>query len=411
MRSLRGKRVLLGVGGGIAAYKSAEVVRRLTSVGAEVQVAMTRAATRFITSLTLQTLSRRPVATDLLSESEDAAIGHIRLAEVSDAILLAPATADLIARLAAGMADDVITATALVTRAPIVVAPSMNTLMLEHQATRANLATLGRYGYRIVEPASGELACGYEGAGRLPDADDLVQELAAALSPQDFRGRRVVVSAGPTCEPIDPVRHVTNRSSGRMGYAVAAAAWRRGATVTLVSGPTSLPVPRGVEGVHVRTASDMANAMAAQSSGADVVIMVAAVADYRPKQVAASKIKKTEDELHLQLEKTEDVLASLSRSKGGKILVGFAAETDDLRENALSKLRRKNLDLIVANDVSSPQSGFDVSTNAAILLDAQGGERHTGVVDKDELAEMILDEVARISPMPARPAAPARKEE
>ncbi|HET9063629.1 MAG TPA: bifunctional phosphopantothenoylcysteine decarboxylase/phosphopantothenate--cysteine ligase CoaBC, partial [Candidatus Binatia bacterium] len=303
---------------------------------------------------------------------------------------------DLIARLATGMADDMVTATALVTRAPIVVAPSMNTLMLEHPATQANLATLRGYGYRIVAPASGELACGYEGAGRLPDAEDLVQEVAAALSPPDLSGRRVVVSAGPTCEPIDPVRHVTNRSSGRMGYAVAAAAWRRGAAVTLVSGPTSLSIPRGVEAVHVRTAAEMATAMMTQSENADVVVMVAAVADYRPKNAATGKIKKTEAELHLPLERTEDVLASLSRTKGRRILVGFAAETDAVRENALSKLRRKNLDLIVANDVSAPGTGFDVSTNAAILIDAAGGEKHSGLVGKDDLAEMILDEIARI---------------
>ena len=397
MRSLRDKRVLLGVGGGIAAYKCAEVIRRLIAVGAEVQVAMTRAATRFITPLTLQTLSRRRVASDLLSESEDAEIGHIRLAEEADVVLLAPATADLIARLAAGMADDMVTATVLATRAPIVVAPSMNTLMLEHPATRANISVLRGFGYRIVAPACGELACGYEGAGRLPDPDDLVQEVAAALSPKDFRDRRVVVSAGPTCEPIDPVRHVTNRSSGRMGYAIAAAAWRRGAAVTLVSGPTSLAAPRGVEVVHVRTAAEMAAAMTAQSTDADVVIMVAAVADYRPKQAAAHKIKKVEDRLQLELERTDDVLAMLSRSKGRKVLVGFAAETDDVRENALSKLQRKNLDLIVANDVSAPGAGFDVETNAAILLDAAGGEKHSGLVGKDELAETILDEVARIS--------------
>jgi len=397
MRSLRGRRVLLGVGGGIAAYKSAELIRRLGAAGADVQVAMTRAAARFITPLTLQTLSRHPVATDLLSESEDATIGHIRLAEEADAVVIAPATADLIAKLAAGLADDVITATALVTRAPLLVAPSMNTLMLEHPATRANLATLRRYGYRIIEPASGELACGYEGAGRLPEPEELVQEIAAALSSKDLRGLRLVVSAGPTCEPIDPVRHISNRSSGRMGYAVASAAWRRGAAVTLVSGPTGLAIPRGVEGVHVRTAAEMAAAMSSQSTDADVVIMVAAVADYRPKTAAAGKIKKTEDELILQVEKTEDILASLARSKGRKILVGFAAETDDVRENALSKLRRKSLDLIVANDVGAPGTGFDVSTNAAILIDADGGEKRSGLIAKEDLAEMILDEVARIA--------------
>jgi phosphopantothenoylcysteine decarboxylase/phosphopantothenate--cysteine ligase len=397
MRSLRGRRVLLGVGGGIAAYKSAEIVRRLISHGVDVQVAMTQAAQRFITALTLQTLSHHPVATEILSESEEAAIGHIRLAEEADAVLVAPATANLIARLAAGRADDMITAAALVTRAPVIVAPSMNTLMLEHPATRANLETLKGFGYRVVTPASGELACGYEGAGRLPDPEDLVQEVAAALAPQDFRGRRVLVSAGPTYEAIDPVRHVTNRSSGRMGYAVAAAAWRRGAAVTLVSGPTSLPIPRGVEAIHVRTAAEMAGAVTAQAAGADVVIMVAAVADYRPRAVAPEKIKKTSDELELHLEKTEDVLAALAKTKGRKILVGFAAETESVRENALSKLRRKNLDLVVANDVGVPGAGFDVSTNAAILFDAAGGEKHSGLVSKDDLAELILDEITRIA--------------
>jgi phosphopantothenoylcysteine decarboxylase/phosphopantothenate--cysteine ligase len=397
MRSLRGRRVLLGVGGGIAAYKSAEIVRRLISHGVDVQVAMTQAAQRFITALTLQTLSHHPVATEILSESEEAAIGHIRLAEEADAVLVAPATANLIARLAAGRADDMITAAALVTRAPVIVAPSMNTLMLEHPATRANLETLKGFGYRVVAPASGELACGYEGAGRLPDPEDLVQEVAAALAPQDFGGRRVLVSAGPTYEAIDPVRHVTNRSSGRMGYAVAAAAWRRGAAVTLVSGPTSLPIPRGVEAIHVRTAAEMAGAVTAQAAGADVVIMVAAVADYRPRAVAPEKIKKTSDELELHLEKTEDVLAALAKTKGRKILVGFAAETESVRENALSKLRRKNLDLVVANDVGVPGAGFDVSTNAAILFDAAGGEKHSGLVSKDDLAELILDEITRIA--------------
>jgi phosphopantothenoylcysteine decarboxylase/phosphopantothenate--cysteine ligase len=397
MRSLRGRRVLLGVGGGIAAYKSAEIVRRLISHGVDVQVAMTQAAQRFITALTLQTLSHHPVATEILSESEEAAIGHIRLAEEADAVLVAPATANLIARLAAGRADDMITAAALVTRAPVIVAPSMNTLMLEHPATRANLETLKGFGYRVVTPASGELACGYEGAGRLPDPEDLVQEVAAALAPQDFGGRRVLVSAGPTYEAIDPVRHVTNRSSGRMGYAVAAAAWRRGAAVTLVSGPTSLPIPRGVEAIHVRTAAEMAGAVTAQAAGADVVIMVAAVADYRPRAVAPEKIKKTSDELELHLEKTEDVLAALAKTKGRKILVGFAAETESVRENALSKLRRKNLDLVVANDVGVPGAGFDVSTNAAILFDAAGGEKHSGLVSKDDLAELILDEITRIA--------------
>lgn len=397
MRSLRDKHVLLGVGGGIAAYKAAELVRRFRAEGAGVQVAMTAAACRFITPLTLQTLSQRPVAQSLLDEHEDAAIGHIKLAADADVVLIAPATANLIARLAAGMADDVVTAAVLATRAPVVVAPAMNSFMLDHRATCRNLSELESFGYRIVVPASGELACGYEGAGRLPDPDDLVQEVAAALSPQDLRGLRVLVSAGPTCEPIDPVRHVTNRSSGRMGYALAAAAWRRGAHVTLVTGPTHLAPPRGCDLVPVRTAVELHDAMLARATAADVVIMVAAVADYRPVEAARKKIKKGADRMSIDLERTEDVLTALSRASGRRVVVGFAAETDDVRANALTKLRKKGLDLIVANDVSAPGSGFDVDTNSALIIDAGGSERHSGLLSKNDLAESILDDVARLS--------------
>ena len=397
MRTLRDRRVLLCVGGGIAAYKSAEFVRRLSGVGAEVQVAMTAAAREFITPLTLQTLSQRRVALDLLDERDDAEIGHIRLARCADLIFVAPATADLIAKFAAGLASDIVTATVLAANAPVVVAPAMNTQMLEHPATRRNLGTLESFGYRIVEPSAGALACGYEGAGRLPDVDDLLAEAAAALSPQDLRGRRVLVSAGPTWEPVDPVRHLTNRSSGRMGFTLAAAAWRRGAHVTIVAGPTALPTPRGCEVVRVHTAAEMNSAMLERVTASDVVLMVAAVADYRPKDIAKRKIKKAGENLTLELERTDDVLAGLSKARGNRILVGFAAETDELRKNAIEKLRKKGLDLIVANDVSEPGSGFDVETNAALLIDAAGNERHSGLVDKDDLAETILDEVVELS--------------
>ena len=396
LRALRGKRVLLCVGGGIAAYKAAEVVRRLVASDASVQVAMTRAAMQFITPLTLQTLSRRPVASDLLSASEDAAIGHIRISQETDGVLVAPATADLIARAAAGMGDDMVTAALLATTAPVVVAPSMNTFMLHHPAVQRNLETLKSFGHRIVTPSSGELACGYEGEGRLPDADDLLQELAAAMTSRDLEAARVLVSAGPTCEPIDPVRHITNRSSGRMGYAVAAAAWRRGARVTLVSGPTALAAPRGCETVAVRTAAEMNEAMRARVTESDVVVMVAAVADYRPRRAASRKIKKNDDAMTLELERTDDILAGLAAARGRRLLVGFAAETDDLRSNALKKLRGKGLDLIVANAVGPADRGFDAATNSALLIDATGGERDSGLVSKDELADVILDEVVRL---------------
>ncbi|MFQ5479048.1 MAG: bifunctional phosphopantothenoylcysteine decarboxylase/phosphopantothenate--cysteine ligase CoaBC, partial [Candidatus Binatia bacterium] len=282
MHVLRDKRVLLCVGGGIAAYKCGELVRRLVTGGAEVQVAMTVAARDFVTPLTLQTLSGRPVASDISSPVEDARVGHIRIADEADVVLIAPATAGLIARLANGITNDMVTAAVLATRAPVVVAPAMNSKMLEHPATRANLDRLASYGYRIVEPESGELACGYDGPGRLPGAQALIQETAAALCAQDLAGQRVVVSAGPSREAIDPVRFISNRSSGRMGYEVALAAMRRGAAVTLVSGPGSLELPRGCEVVAVESAVEFRNALVGAASGADVVIMVAAIADYRP---------------------------------------------------------------------------------------------------------------------------------
>jgi phosphopantothenoylcysteine decarboxylase/phosphopantothenate--cysteine ligase len=402
MRILQSKRVLLCVGGGIAAYKSAEIIRRLVACNATVQVAMTRAAMQFITPLTLQALSRRPVASDLLSVDEDARIGHIKIAQETDAVLVAPATADLIARAAAGMADDMVTAALLATSAPVVVAPAMNSFMLHHPATTRNLATLRGFGYRVVAPARGELACGYEGEGRLPDADDLLAELSAALSPQDLEGCRVLVSTGPTCEPIDPVRHITNRSSGRMGQAVASAAWRRGARVTIVSGPTALSPARGCETVSVRTAAEMNDAMRGRVTESDVVVMVAAVADYRPRHAAAQKIKKRDAELVLELERTEDVLAGLSAARGQRLLVGFAAETENLRANARKKLESKGLDLIVANAVGAADSGFDVDTNSALLIDAAGAEKQSGLVTKDELADMILDEVVRLRSLQGR---------
>jgi phosphopantothenoylcysteine decarboxylase/phosphopantothenate--cysteine ligase len=393
MKALRDKNVLLCIGGGIAAYKTCELVRRLNDCGASVQVAMTKAAASFVTPLTLQTLSRKPVATDLLSASEDAAIGHIRIAEQADVVLVAPATADLIARMANGLADDIVTAALLVARAPVVIAPSMNSNMLGHPAVVANLERLRAFGYRIVEPDSGELACGYEGPGRLPDAPDLLAEVAAALAEQDLRGRRVLVSAGPTREPLDPVRFISNRSSGRMGYAIAAAARRRGAEVVLVSGPTALTVPRGCMVVHVETASEMNDAMRARVTWADVVVMVAAVADYRPAKVASQKIKKGSERLELSLEKTEDVLAGLAAARGRRVVVGFAAETEDVVRNAEAKLARKGLDLIVANDVAAAGAGFDVETNAATIIGRDGSRTETGLVSKEDVAEQLLDKV------------------
>jgi phosphopantothenoylcysteine decarboxylase/phosphopantothenate--cysteine ligase len=397
VKRLDGKRVLLGIGGGIAAYKCADLVRKLSAEGADVQVAMTRAARNFVSPLVLQTLSRRPVALELLDAREDAAIGHIRIAEEADVVLVAPATADLIAKMALGIADDIVTTALLVAKCPVVVAPSMNSNMLEHPTVTRNLETLRAFGHRIVESDRGELACGYEGAGRLPDAEDLIAEVAAALAPKDLVGKRVLVSAGPTREALDPVRYLTNRSSGRMGYAVASAAWRRGASVTLVSGPTALPAPRGVERVSVTSAAEMHDAMLSRATSSDFVVMVAAVADYRPAHVADLKIKKRQGEaLSLELAENEDILAALGRLPGRRVLVGFAAETNDLVRHAREKLERKKAHLIVGNDVTMPGAGFETETNAAVLVDA-AGERQTGLVSKDALADLILDRACELA--------------
>lgn len=397
MGLLASKRVLLGIGGGIAAYKCPELVRRLLDEGAEVQVAMTRAAREFVSPLVLQTLSKRRIALDLLDSEEEAAIGHIRLAEEADVVLVAPATADLVARMAVGVADDILTAALLVARCPVVVAPSMNTNMLAHPTVARNLETLRSFGHRIVDSDRGDLACGYEGAGRLPDPPDLIAEVAAALAPRDLAGKRVLVSAGPTREPLDPVRYLTNRSSGRMGYAVAAAAWRRGAEVTLVSGPTALPCPRGVRRLDVTSAAEMQSAILEEAPHSDVVVMVAAVADYRPAAMAAEKIKKQQGRgLSLELAENDDILAALGRLPGSRVLVGFAAETTDVVRHAREKLERKKAHLIVANDVTLPGAGFESLTNAAVLIDPLR-ESATGLVTKDALADRILDRVLELA--------------
>ncbi len=396
---LTDRHVLLCVGGGIAAYKAAELVRELDRAGAAVQVAMTRAATSFITPLTLQTLSRRPVATDLLDAGQESAIGHIRLAEQADVVLVAPATADLIARMAAGMADDIVTAALLVNRAPVVVAPSMNTNMLEHPAVQSNLRRLAEWGCRVVPSDEGELACGWTGVGRLPDAALLVEEVRAALSPKDLAGVRVLVSTGPTREALDPVRYLTNRSSGRMGMEVAAAALRRGAEVDLVCGPVSIPTPRAARVVRVESAAQMQRAVEDRVASSDVVVMVAAVADYRPAEVAAGKRKKepgAPTSWTLELEQTTDILAGVAAAAGERIVVGFAAETRDVARYGRDKLVRKGLDLVVANDVSAEGAGFDVATNRALLIDADGGEEDSGLVGKDELAERIIDRIVEL---------------
>ncbi len=393
--SLDGKTIVLGVSGGIAAYKAAEIVRLLVKAGAVVRVVMTRGACEFITPLTLQTLSGNPVSTSLFDLTQESQIGHIELADSADLVLVAPATANLIGKLAHGLADDLLTTILLATRAPIVLAPAMNVHMYENAAVRDNLAIVAKRGVRIVDPGVGSLACGYEGPGRLPEPALIVEEAVRVVGVADLAGEKVLVTAGPNREPLDPVRFLSNRSSGRMGYALASAAWRRGADVVLVAGPTSLPDPHGVRMLHVGTAAEMHEAVSREAKGASVLLMAAAVADFRPKSVAAQKIKKTKGKYVVELERTVDILGELRSSRSPRIVVGFAAETENVVENAERKLREKKLDLIVANDVSREDAGFEAPTNAVTLIDADSREE-LALASKESIADSVLDRVVQI---------------
>lgn len=389
--TLTGRRIVVGVAGGIAAYKAAELVRALVKAGAEVRVVMTDAAQKFITPLTLQALSQHPVATDTFDLTQEATIGHIQLADTAELLVIAPATADVIARLAHGMANDLLTTVALACRAPLLLAPAMNVNMWRHPATQANLRTLVERGVHTVGPDAGELACGWVGEGRMIEAADIAAACAELLGPRDWAGRRVLVTAGPTYEPIDPVRFVGNRSTGKMGFAIAARAARRGAEVTLIAGPTALPTPAGVTRVDVRTALEMRAATLAGVEGSAMVVMTAAVADYRPAAEAPQKLKKDAlgDAPALMLTKNPDILAEL---KGrAPVVVGFAAETEDVERHAAEKLQQKGCDLIVANDVSEEGSGFGTDTNRVVLLARDGSVDRLPRLTKDEVADRILD--------------------
>ncbi len=388
-------KIVLGVTGCIGAYKSAELVRGLKKRGYEVQVILTKNAREFVTPLTLETLSELPVVTDLFGPLREEGIRHISLTEECALFLVAPCSADVIAKLAVGIADDFLSAFALANRAPTMLAPAMNTNMLAHPAVEANLETLRSRGVEIVEPGEGWLACGWMGKGRLAEPEEIVRRVDARLSTsRDLEGLRVLVSAGPTAEPLDPVRVLTNRSSGKMGFRVAERARERGARVTLVSGPSSEPEPHGVETVRVQTAAQMKDAILARLGGVDVLVMAAAVADYRPEVEAPQKIKKDEKPLTLKLVRTDDILMAVAGArKKEQTIVGFAAETESLEGNAREKLGKKKLDLIVANDVSRPNSGFEVDTNEATLFRADGGVRKLPLMTKLALANEILDEI------------------
>ena len=387
----KGKTIVLGVAGGIACYKAVELVRLLIKARHRVQVILTRSAMEFVTPLTFQTLSGNPVASETFNLTQESEIGHINLADSADLFVIAPATANIIGKVANGIADDLLTTVIMATQAPLLIAPAMNIHMFENPILQENLRKLRRVGYHIMEPAEGFLACGYEGKGRLPDPEKIADEVERLLRNKDLSGERLLITAGPSREPLDPVRYLSNRSSGKMGYALARAAVRRGAEVVLVSGPTALECPSGVRIIQVTTAAEMHAAVVREFATASVVVMAAAVADYRPVVIADHKIKRGKGAIELSLEPNPDIIKDLGSNKNGKVLIGFAAETQDLTANAAKKLREKNLDMIVANNVTEAGSGFDGDTNVATILDRKGLTQSLPLMSKDELADRIYD--------------------
>lgn len=393
---LSGKCVVVGVTGGIAAYKTCEVVSRLKKLHADVRVIMTKNATEFVSPLTFQSLSHNPVSVDTFANIQTWEIEHIALAQRADVFVIAPATANIIGKLACGIADDMLSTTVMATHAPVLIAPAMNTAMLENAATQQNMRTLSERGMRFIAPGTGMLACGTSGAGRMSEPSQIVDEIVRTLRPrEDFAGLSVVVTAGPTVEPLDPVRYITNRSSGKMGYAIAEAAHARGAHVTLISGPTAIQPPKGVDVVRIGTTQELYDAVLGHAD-ADVVIQAAAPADYRAREISPTKIKRTGDSLMIELVPNPDIAAALgARKHPGQTLVGFAAETNNVIENAQGKLKRKSLDLIVANDVTRAGAGFDVDTNIVTLIDGEG-MKELPMMTKREVADGILDHVAEL---------------
>lgn len=396
---LSGKNVVLGVCGGIAAYKACDIVSRLKKLGANVDVIMTESASEFVTPLTFQTLSQNPVVQDMFEEVSAWDVRHISLAKKADVFLIAPATANIIGKMANGIADDMLSTTVMATKAKVLIAPAMNSAMYENPVLQRNIETLKELGCIFIEPESGMLACGDIGKGKLAQPEDIVEIVQQQLlHTGELSGRTVLVTAGPTREAIDPVRYITNHSTGKMGYAIAKAAIRKGANVILVSGKTNLKPPLGLEKfVSVESTIDMYNAVVENIDGCDIIIKSAAVADYRPKTRSDKKIKKTEGDLVLELERNPDILLEIGKKKGNRILVGFAAETDDIMENAAKKIEKKNLDFIVANDITAKGAGFGVDTNIAKLLYRDGKVIELEKMSKDELSEIILQKVAELS--------------
>lgn len=410
-RPWRERRIVLGVSGGIAAYKAVQLARDLTQLGAVVDVVMTRAAHDFIGPITFEALTGRPVHSELIQPGQ--ALDHIRLARSADLVCVAPATADLLARVATGRSDDLLTAILLATEAPVLICPAMNDRMWSHPQTQANVTHLREFlGYTIVGPAVGPLAYGEgEGAGRLVEPELIIEHIGRGLEvgggrvadrrgvPNPFAGKRVVVTAGPTREPVDPVRVLSNRSSGKMGFALAQAAWRRGADVVLIAGPTTIEPPPGPELRRIETAAEMEAAVREALPGADALIMAAAIADFRPAAPAGEKIKKARAPSSIELEPAPDVLrATRDARPPGMVVVGFALETENARENALQKLESKGLDLIVLNEASTPGAGFEVDTNQVVIIDREGSAEEVPLLTKDEVAEVILDRLSTFLP-------------
>ena len=395
MEPLRGKNIVVGITGGISAYKSCELVRSLVRNGSEVRCVMTKNAGRFITPLTLQTLSGNRVASSLFDLTSESEIGHIKIADEADAVVIAPASASFIGKIASGIADSLLATVILATRAPVIICPAMNSNMYSNSIVQENMEKLRRHGFAIVEPGEGELACGWTGRGRLAETEIIALEVRKAVTPQDYAGENILVSAGATREHIDPVRFISNPSTGKMGYSIARAGWLRGARATLVSGHSSLSDPHGVEVVRVTDCDEMYEKIHERFERADIVIKSAAVSDYSPSEKSEQKIKKSKKQLSIPLRKTRDILKSLGEDKKGRILVGFAAETENPVNNSKKKLKEKNLDLIVANDVTAPKAGFGEDTNIAWLVDRERVEE-LPLMSKFELANRILDRIKEL---------------
>jgi phosphopantothenoylcysteine decarboxylase / phosphopantothenate---cysteine ligase len=394
---LLNKKILLCVTGGIAVFKAAALTSKLTQEGAQVKVIMSQSACKFVTPLTFQALSRHDVYTDTFDEKNSEVIAHIDLADWADIVLVAPATANVIGKVANGIADDMITTTLLAVTAPVWIAPAMNVNMYAHPAVQKNMETLRDYGYQFIEPSEGYLACGYIGKGRLEEPETIIAHLSRFFSDakeQPLKGKKIVITAGPTREKIDPVRYLTNHSSGKMGYALAEQAQAMGAKVTLISGPVTLKPPAKVEVIHVESAAEMFNAVMNEFDNADAVIKTAAVADYTPKHVYEQKMKKQPGDNQIELTRTADILLELGNRKKHQILVGFAAETENLEEYAMTKLNKKNADMIIANNVMSPGSGFGTDTNIVTIFKNDGTKRELPLLSKSDVAKEILNEVS-----------------